>query len=72
MYTIINRTTKENIQISGDFPYRTLIEMLEKGDDLIVMSSYSRTIKVPYLDEDSNNHGQTKSSKDWLFKDYKY
>lgn len=72
MYTVINRTTKTTSTYKGNFPYGKLVSLLEDGNDLIVISSYSNTIKVPYLDEDSNNYNETKSSKDWLFKDYPY
>ena len=72
MYIVINNTTRTNTNYVGNFPYNELVELLEKGDDIIVMSEYSNTIKVPYLDLDSNNHGETKSSHDWLFKDYHY
>ena len=46
--------------------------MLEKGDDLIIISTYSNTIKIPYLEPGTNNYGETKSSLDWAFKDYNY
>jgi hypothetical protein len=72
MYTIINKTKKTFINYKGDFPYEELIELLENDNDIIVVSRSSNTIKIPYLDMDSNNHGKTKSSKDWLFKDYYY
>jgi hypothetical protein len=69
MYIIVNRTTRQNTN-HADWPHHRLIELLEKGDDLIIISKYSNTIKVPYQDQDSNNHGETKSSRDWEFKDY--
>ena len=72
MYTIINNTTRKNTKIEGNFPQDLVVEMLEKGDDLIIISTYSNTIKIPYLEPNSNNYGETKSSKDWDFKDYNY
>lgn len=72
MYTIINNTTRKNTKVEGNFPSDLIVEMLEKGDDLIIISTYSNTIKIPYLEPDSNNYGETKSSKDWAFKDYNY
>ena len=72
MYIIINKTKKTSINYKGDFPYEELIELLENDNDVIVVSRSSNTIKIPYLDMDSNNYGKTKSSKDWLFKDYDY
>ena len=72
MYTVINKTDKTSIKYTGNFPYSKLVELLENDKDIIVVSTYSNTIKVPYLDMDSYNYGETKSSKDWLFKDYDY
>jgi hypothetical protein len=72
MYIIRNKTKKTSINYKGDFPYEELIELLENDNDVIVVSKSSNTIKIPYLDMDSNNYGKTKSSKDWLFKDYYY
>ena len=72
MYTVINRTNKTSTDYIGNFPYDELVDLLESDNDIIVVCEHSSTIKIPYLDMDSNNHGQTKSSKDWLFKDYDY
>ena len=72
MYTVINKTDKTSTKYTGNFPYSKLVDLLENDKDIIVVSTYSNTIKVPYLDMDSNNYGETKSSKDWLFKDYDY
>lgn len=70
MYKIINKTSKENSTHTGHFPLRIAIELLEKGDDIIIISGYSNTVKVPYLNKDTNNYGETKSSHDWEFKSY--
>ena len=72
MYIVINKTTGKNTNYVGSFPYDELVELLEKDNDIIVMSEYSNTIKVPYQDQDSYNYGETKSSHDWVFKDYHY
>ena len=72
MYTIINNTTRKNTKVEGNFPSDLIVEMLEKGDDLIIISTYSNTIKVPYLEPGTNNYGETKSSLNWAFKDYNY
>lgn len=71
MYIIVNRTTRKNTSYT-DWPLDKLIELLEKGDDLIIISKYSNTIKIPYLDLESNNYGETKSSRNWEFKDYHF
>lgn len=70
MYIIINKTKGINFKHEGSFPLDILEDMLEKDDDLIIISYYSNTIKVPYLNTDTNNHGQTKSSHDWDYKSY--
>jgi hypothetical protein len=72
MYIVINRTKGTEIKYKGSFPYSLVVDLLENGDDLIVISTYSNTIKVPYLEEDGNNYGETKSHKDWAFKDYDF
>jgi hypothetical protein len=62
MYYIINKTRKESYTHQGNFPYGFLKKMLEEGDNLIVISSYSNTIKVPMKDE----------YDDWVFQDFEY
>jgi len=49
MYIIINRTTNTCVRHAGDFPSLYLHERLDRGDRLIVLSFYSKTIKVPYF-----------------------
>lgn len=71
MYTIVNRTTRKNTNYVY-WPHDKLIELLEEGNDLIVISTFSNTIKVPYLDLESNNYNETKSSHNWEFKDYHF
>jgi hypothetical protein len=60
MYLIVNKTGI-NIPIVGNFPTDLVNQMLEKGEDIIVVSSYSNTIKVPFLNE--NN--------EWDWKEYR-
>ena len=62
MYYIINKTKKQSYYHKGNFPLIALEEMLDEGDELIVISSYSNTIKTPYKDE----------YDDWNFKDFEY
>lgn len=64
MYTIINRTNNSIEYHTGNWPDAYLNELLDQGDQVIVMSSYSHTIKVPvksdlFVDE-------------WEWTDYKY
>jgi hypothetical protein len=51
MYIVINRTKRTETKYKGSFPYSLLVDLLENGDDLIVISTYSNTIKVPYYIE---------------------
>ena len=51
MYTIINKTKNTAISHDGSWPSEYLEHRLNDGDKLIVISSYSDTIKVPYLNE---------------------
>lgn len=46
MYVIINKTRNKTIYYEGNFP--DMNEELERGDDIIIVSLYSNTIKIPY------------------------
>lgn len=65
MYIIINKTQKKNFNSFGDFPSDTVNTMLCKGDDIIVISTYSNTIKVPVYDIMSDTHA-------WSWTDFNY
>jgi hypothetical protein len=65
MYTIINKTQKKNFKVVGDFPADTLETMLCNGDNIIVISTYSNTIKVPVYDIMSDTH-------EWNWVDFEY
>lgn len=69
MYIIINRTTGKHTCVAGSF-YELAVEMLERDEDIIVISRYSNTVKVPYLEPQSNTYGETKSNLEWKFKDF--
>lgn len=47
MYYILNQTQKNFITHKGDWPEEHLQDLLKKGDKIIVISTYSNTIKVP-------------------------
>jgi len=55
MYIIINNTTRSCARYEGNWPMDILEEQLSKGDRVIVISHYSKTIKVPYCVEDNGN-----------------
>lgn len=49
MYIIINKTQNKNVYYEGNFP--DMYEELERGDDIIIVSLYSNTIKIPYISD---------------------
>lgn len=51
MYIIHNKTKRTSNSYEGSWPQDMLEKMLETGDRVIVISLYSNTIKVPYLEE---------------------
>jgi hypothetical protein len=58
MYYIINRTTNQTTTHYGNFP--DVDDLLNRGDDIIIISLYSNTIKTPYKEYDG----------EWGWKDY--
>lgn len=71
MYLIINKTTNTNTKVFGGFPLVLLERLLEEGNDLIVISTYSNTVKVPFINEEFQSY-ETKSGYEWDFKDYPF
>lgn len=47
MYIVRNNTKNTTIYYEGGWPNALLENLLEKGNDIIVISLYSNTIKVP-------------------------
>lgn len=62
-YIIINRTDKVHECTNGDFP--DLTDKLNAGKDIIVISLYSNTIKIPIKEE---LYGEI----EWDWKDYDF
>lgn len=53
MYIIVNKTDNTEELIEGDYPYNYIQELiLEKGKDIIIISTYSNTIKIPTIVEE--------------------
>lgn len=71
MYLIINKTNNTTTKVVGNFPTIMLNELLEQGDDLIVVSTYSNTVKVPFIDRNYQSY-ETKSGYEWGFKDHPF
>ena len=65
MYFIIDKTNNEAYTQEGDFPIVLIEDMLNKGIDLIIVSTYSDTIKIPYSEEYNG-------IKEWKYKEYPY
>ena len=65
MYTIINKTKGKEFKLTGNWPSDIIEYMLNNGDDIIVISSYSNTIKIP-VGFGTEYEGQ------WEWKEYKY
>ena len=61
MYTIINRTNGSCLYFKGNFPAAFIEERLNNGEKIIVISSYSHTVKVP-----------EKVDGEWVWEDYTY
>jgi hypothetical protein len=64
MYTIINKTQRKNFKFT-DWPDDIIEYMLNNGDDIIVISTYSNTIKIPV------GFG-TEFKDEWEWKEYEY
>lgn len=47
MYIVINKTSRKEFTFTGNWPEAVIEYMLDNGDDLIVISTYSNTIKIP-------------------------
>ena len=65
MYTIINKTKEEHFKFTGCYPIKIVENMLNNGDDIIVISTYSNTIKIP-VGLSSEFPGE------WEWKEFKY
>lgn len=51
MYIIINKTKQTRYLHEGSFPSAVLDEMLDNGDRVIVISLYTNSFKVPFMEE---------------------
>jgi len=49
MYILINKTTRKTEIVEGGWPIKYVNALLDKGDEFIVISFYSNTIKVPTI-----------------------
>lgn len=49
MYIIIKNDRNQTITHKGDWPFEYLEDCLNRGENLVVISLYSNTLKVPKL-----------------------
>jgi hypothetical protein len=63
MYIVINKTLNTTKRYKGNWPDHHLLPLLNDGNDVIVISLYSNTIKVPFSTE---QYGE----KEWEWTDY--
>lgn len=63
MYIIHNKTKNKTFSHEGSWPINMLEKMLEAGNRIIVISLYSNTIKVPYLEE-------MNGIREWCWEDF--
>lgn len=49
MYIIINKTNNSVDRMEGDYPFHYINDRLNRGEDIIIISLYSNTIKIPYF-----------------------
>lgn len=47
MYIVINNTVRKTFTFTGNWPESFIEHMLDIGNELIVISTYSNTIKIP-------------------------
>ena len=52
MYKIIFENGGKSIIVKGNYPVDIITSALKEGKSLIVISTYSNTVKIPFLDKD--------------------
>lgn len=61
MYIVINKTKNTTTTHIGDFPKEFVENLLNSSHTILVISLYSNTIKIPYL----NKHWDDESGWSW-------
>ena len=69
MYKIINETQRKTFIYFGNYPPK-LDEMIENGDDLIIISTYSNTIKIPTIRPKNDNIEYSENG--WAYDEYQF
>ena len=63
MYYIVNKTKSKTIKYEGSFPSDFAERMLNNQEDLIIISTYSNTVNVPFKTEYGLDDG-------WIWEEY--
>lgn len=66
MYKILNRTTGTVTNVEGNWPDALVTKLLNENNDIIVISLYSNTVKIPF-----EINGINTNDRDWDWKEYK-
>lgn len=66
MYIILDRTNNVTYKHEGNYPYDVILSMLQEGSNIIIISTYSNTIKIPQL-EIENGIEQLGECKEYTF-----
>jgi hypothetical protein len=71
MYIVINVTTKKTSNIEGSFPSSFIEQMLNKGEEVLVLSFYSNTIKFPYCVRQASSWDDENYPAEWDYREEK-
>lgn len=66
MYKILNRTTGKVTNVEGNWPDTLVTQLLNENNDIIVISLYLNTVKIPF-----EINGINTNDRDWDWKEYK-
>ena len=66
MYKILNRATGIVTNVEGNWPDTLVTQLLTENNDIIVISLYSNTVKIPF-----EIVGNTTNDRDWDWKEYR-
>ena len=66
MYKILNRTTGKVTNVEGNWPDTLVTQLLTENNDIIVISLYSNTVKIPV-----EINGINTNDRDWDWKEYR-
>jgi hypothetical protein len=59
----------EVLKYEGDYPHMPLVELLENDEQILIISTYSNTVKVPFINKEYHSYN-TKSGYEWDFYEF--